>query len=124
MPAPGTPVCAPSPAHRGSGGVSRAEPCQASIPALSCPPPQGSLNMNRPFNLLRRLEGLTAGLLAGTHGPAMGTMLPCSPQGLPPTVPTLGTPNTTLLPGRRDHGCTPGVHPPHGPVLGCSTATA
>lgn len=29
--------------------------------------------MNRPFNLLRRLEGLAAGLLAGNHGPGVAT---------------------------------------------------
>lgn len=37
--------------------------------------------MNRPFNLLRRLEGLAAGSLAGTRSPAVGTAQPHSRQG-------------------------------------------
>lgn len=143
-PAPARPARAPLPHHSpgmsgtGAGGQdgagqrerqlerSRAEPCQASIPALSRPPPQGSLNMNRPFNLLRRLEGLAAGLLAGTHSPAVGTAQSCSQQGFPPTLPAQGIPKLTLLPTLAARGplsrgtvpAPPGAHLPHRAALG------
>lgn len=85
-------------ARCGRGSGSRAELCQASIPALSRPLPQGSLDMNRPFNLLRRLEGLAAGLLAGTRSPAAGIAQSCSRQALPPALPARGIPKPTPLP--------------------------
>lgn len=85
-------------ARCGRGSRSRAEPCQASIPALSRPLPQGSLDMNRPFNLLRRLEGLAAGLLAGTRSPAAGTAQSRTRQALPPALPARGMPKPTPLP--------------------------
>lgn len=115
-----------SPARESQRKRSRAEPCQASIPALSRPPPQGSLNMNRPFNLLRRLEGLAAGLLAGTHSPAVGTVQSCSRQGLPPTLPAQGIPKPAPLPALGARGpqsretipVPPGAHSPHRAALG------
>ena len=94
---------AEQPQH-GRGSVSRAEPCQASILPLSRPPPQGSLNLNRPFNLLRQLEGLAAGLLAGTHSPTVGTVQSCSQQGLLPTLPSQGIPKPTPLCTRAAQG--------------------
>lgn len=101
---------ASSPAGRDSvsrAEPSRAEPCQASIPALSRPPPQGSLNTNRPFNLLRRLEGLAAGSLAGTRSPAVGTAQPRSQQGFhQPVCP--GQPGANAAAPKDRHG-TPGA---------------
>lgn len=100
---------ASGPAGRDSCERSRAEPCQASIPALSRPPPQGSLNMNRPFNLLRRLEGLAAGSLAGTRSPAAGIAQPHSQQGFhQPACP--GQPRANSA-APKDCHCTLGAPP-------------
>lgn len=81
--------------------------------------------MNRPFNLLRRLEGLAAGSLAGTHSPAMGTAQSRSLQGLPPTLPAQGTPMPSPLPTPAAQG--PSLHPrelahPIEQRSGCSTS--